>query len=123
MDANAYIAAAAMFRRALQVITRQVLRVKSGTVAYELEQAVGKNYQGAIVTANFAAIGYIIKEAGNQAAHPDKDPDLLDFTQQDAEDLQAIFMELVSELFVIPAAAQKAKDAFLARKKITPKVV
>jgi hypothetical protein len=29
-------------------------------------------------------------------------------------------MELVSELFIVPAAMKKAKDEFLARRKITP---
>lgn len=57
----------------------------------ELKQVVGKTYNGGTVTGNFAGIGYIIKKAGNQGAHPDADPDLLDFTAQDAEDLQRIF--------------------------------
>jgi hypothetical protein len=64
---------------------------------------------------------YIIKEVGNQGAHPDKDPDLLNFTAQDAEDLQQIFMELVGELFIVPAAIQKAKLEFLARRQVVPK--
>ena len=118
MDANANLAAAAMFRRALQVMTRDVLGAKPGTLASELGSVVGKSFNGGTVTSNFAEVGYLVKEAGNQGAHPDKDPDLLDFTAQDAEDLQQIFMELVSELFVIPAAAQKAKADFLTRRKI-----
>lgn len=121
MDANANLAAAAMFRRALQVITRELLGAKPGSLANELSEVVGKEYRGGIVRSNFAEIGYIIKEAGNRAAHPDKDPDLLDFTSQDAEDLQRIFMELVSELFVIPAAVLKAKEDFMVRNKIVPK--
>src|SRR5262249_53365965 len=99
MDANAHLAAAAMFRRAVQVITRDILGARPGTLAAELKEVVGKTYNGATVTSNFGEVGYIIKEAGNQGAHPDKDPDLLDFTPQDAQDLQAIFMELASELF------------------------
>jgi hypothetical protein len=118
MDANANLAAAAMFRRALQVITRELLGAKPSTLASELSSVVGKSFNGGTVTSNFAKVGYLVKEAGNQGAHPDNDPDLLDFTAQDAEDLQQIFMELVSELFVIPAAAQKAKADFLARRKI-----
>ena len=121
MDANAYLAAAAMFRRALQVITRQILGAIPGNLAKELEEVVGKTFKGTTVTANFANNGYIVKEAGNQGAHPDDDPDLLDFTQQDAEDLQDIFMELVSELFVVPSAVAKTKAEFIARKKIVPK--
>jgi Domain of unknown function (DUF4145) len=120
MDANAHLAAAAMFRRAVQVITRELLGAKPSTLAKELNEVVGKTYNGVVVTNNFAKVGYIIKEAGNQGAHPDKDPDLLEFTSQDARDLQDIFMELVSELFIVPAAVQKAKDDFLARRKIVP---
>jgi hypothetical protein len=51
------------------------------------------------------------------AGHPDSDPDLLDFTQRDAEDLADIFMEIVSELFIVPAAMQKAKADFLGVRK------
>ena len=121
MDANAHIAAGAMFRRAVQVITRNLLKAKPGNLANELHEVVGRTYNGTTVTASFEQVGYILKEAGNQTAHPDQDPDLLDFTPQDAQDLQMIFMELVSELFVVPAAKKKAKDDFLARRKITLK--
>ena len=121
MDANAYMAAAAMFRRALQIITRDILKVPPSNLADELNNAVGKVYNGVKITKNFADVGYIIKEAGNQGAHPDEDPDLLEFTPKDAEDLQNIFMELVSELFVAPEAERKAKEEFLKRRKINPK--
>ena len=119
MDANAYIAAASMFRRALQVITREILKATPGNLANELRSVVGTKYNGVTVSQDFSDISYIIKEVGNQGAHPDQDPDLLDFTQQDAEDLQKIFMELVSDLFVIPQAKRKAKEDFLRRRKIT----
>jgi hypothetical protein len=121
MDANANIAAAAMFRRALQVITRDLLGARPGNLANELNDVVGKTFNGGTITSNFARIGYVIKEAGNQGAHPDQDPDLLDFTPEDAQDLQQIFMELVSDLFIVPAAKEKAKQEFMARRKITPK--
>lgn len=120
MDANAHLAAAAMFRRAVQVITRDLLGATPGNLANELKQVVGRSFNGTAVTSNFADVGYVVKEAGNQGAHPDQDPDLLYFTLQDAADLQRIFMELVSELFIIPAAAKKARADFLARRKISP---
>jgi hypothetical protein len=118
MDANAHIAAAAMFRRAVQVITREILRVARGNLANELRQIVGMTYNGTTITANFSTLGYIIKEAGDQGAHPDADPDLLTFTSQDASDLQQIFMELVSDLFIVPVAMRKAREEFLERRKI-----
>jgi len=117
-DANAHIAAAAMFRRAVQVITREMLGAKPGNLANELRECVGKTYDGGTVQQSFADVGYIIKEVGNQAAHPDGDADLLHFTPEDADDLQMIFMELVSELFVVPAALKKAKAEFMQRRKI-----
>src|ERR1035438_3700627 len=42
MDANANIAAAAMFRRAVQVITRDLLGAKPGNLGRELIDVVGK---------------------------------------------------------------------------------
>lgn len=119
MDANANLAAAAMFRRALQIITRDLLGATPGNLANELREVVGRSHSGGTITSTFSDVGYIIKEAGNQGAHPDKDPDLIGFTPNDAEDLQRIFMEMVSELFVIPAASRKAKEDFLARRKIS----
>jgi hypothetical protein len=118
MDGGAYIAGALMFRRALQVITRNILNIQPSALANELKNAVGKTYNGVKITEDFGNTGYIIKEVANQAAHPDKDPDLLDFTEQDAKDLQNIFMELVSQLFVIPEGARKAREDFLRRRKI-----
>src|SRR5262249_27985172 len=50
MDANAHLAAAAMFRRAVQIITRDLLGARHGTLANELNQVVGKTYNGATIT-------------------------------------------------------------------------
>ena len=119
MDGNAHIAAAAMFRRALQVITRELLKATPGNLAYELKEVVGKQYNGVTITNDFSNMGYIIKEAGNQGAHPDTDPDLLDFTEQDSQDLQRIFMELITELFIVPEATKRAREEFLNRRKIS----
>lgn len=118
MDANAHIAAANMFRRAVQIITRDILGAKPGKLGAELKSTVGKKFNGITVTNDFATNGYIIKEAGNQGAHPDRDIDLLDFTQKDAEDLQKIFMEMVGDLFVVPEAIKKSKEDFIKRRKI-----
>jgi hypothetical protein len=118
MDGNAHIAAAAMFRRALQVITRELLGATPGNLAKELKEVIGKQYNEVTITNNFSNIGYIIKEAGNQGAHPDADPDLLEFTEQDSQDLQRIFMELLAKLFVEPAAIKRAREEFLSRRKI-----
>jgi hypothetical protein len=70
------------------------------------------------ISHDFSNVAYLVKEAGNQGAHPDEDVDLLDFTEQDALELQGIFLDLVSEIFVVPEAARKSREAFAARRKI-----
>lgn len=118
MGANAYIAAAVMYRRALQIITRDIGKAKPGMLGAELSELVGKKINGVMFTQDFSSIGYIVKEAGNQGAHPDKDEELLDFTSQDAKDLHSIFTTMVAELFVAPRAAEEAKKRFLKNRKI-----
>ena len=121
LDNNCPMAAAAMFRRALQVITRDILGASPGNLASELKSLVGKeNKLGVRLSRSFDNHSYLIKEIGNQAAHPDADPDLLSFTYEDAMDLHAIFLELISELFVAPAAAARAVQSLMDRRKIVP---
>jgi hypothetical protein len=122
LDNNCPIAAAAMFRRALQIITREILGAKPGKLADELASLVGiKNRLGVVLTTSFDTYGYIIREVGNQAAHPDRDPDLLSFTNQDAQDLYEIFLKIVAELFVAPTAAKKAAEGIMERRKLQDK--
>lgn len=119
MGAGAYIAAAVMYRRALQIITRDIGKATRGNLGTELASLVGKKVNGVTFTQDFSNVGYIIKEAGNQGAHPDEDPDLLDFTQQDAKDLHQIFTSMVAEIFIAPKAADDAKQRFIQSRKIT----
>ena len=121
MDANAHIAAAAMFRRALQVITREVLGAKPGNLGVELNEVAGMTYNGVVISKNFSENAYIIKESGNQGSHPDADPDLLEFSEDDARNLHDIFMELITELFVIPEAMKKTRLDFKQKRKIQSK--
>jgi hypothetical protein len=116
---GAYKASAAMFRRALQIIVREILGSKEKWLASALKNLKNsKNSLGILLSSDFHQYSYIIKEAGNQAAHPDQDPDLLDFTKQDALDLRDIFLEIVNELFVKPALLKKAEENLLNKRKI-----
>jgi len=113
------MAAAAMFRRALQIITRDILGASHGKLAKKLASLVDKpNKLGVTLSTSFDSHGYIIREVGNQAAHPDRDPDLLSFTHEDAQDLYEIFLDLVSELFVAPAAVERAKASLMSHRKL-----
>lgn len=117
------MAAASMFRRTLQVITRDILGAKPGNLAAELKELKGKeNRLGVKLSQDFHDNSYIIKEIGNQAAHPDRDPELLNFTEKDAKDLYSIFLDIVTELFVLPEAEKKAKENMLKRRKLIKKV-
>jgi hypothetical protein len=119
LNNNCPMAAAAMFRRALQIITRDILGAPPSILAKELAWAVGKpNKLGVTLSKAFETNSFILREVGNQGAHPDKDPDLLDFTPEDAGALYEIFLEVVSELFVVPVAARAAKQSLMDRRKI-----
>ena len=119
LDANCPMAAAAMIRRTLQVITRDILGAPAGNLGVELKWLQGKpNKLGVTLSQDFHDNAYVIKEAANQAAHPDTDPDLLSFTDEDARDLNSIFLDLVTELFVVPEATKRAKEAMMKRRKI-----
>lgn len=119
LEANNPMAAAAMFRRALQVITREILGVNPGKLAIELKSLMGKtNKLGITLSEDFHENSYIIKEVANQATHPDGDIDLIDLTQEDAQNLYELFLELVGELFVIPTAKEQARRELLARRKV-----
>jgi hypothetical protein len=119
-DANCPMAAAAMIRRALQIITRDILGAPRGNLGNELKWLQGKpNKLGITLSQDFHDNAYVVKEVANQAAHPDEDPDLLDFTDDDARNLNTLFMDLVTDLFVVPEAARRAKEDMIKRRKIT----
>ncbi len=119
LEGNNFMAAATMFRRAIQVITRDILGAKRGVLANELKELKGKsNKLGATLSKDFHDNSYIIRELANQAAHPDGDIDLIDFGHEDAKSLYELFLEIVGELFVIPEARERARRDLLARRKI-----
>jgi hypothetical protein len=118
-NANCPMAAAAMIRRALQVITREILGAPPSQLGNELRWLQGKkNRLDIILSSDFHDNAYIIKEIGNQAAHPDQDPDLLSFTDDDAINLNALFIDIATELFIIPQVSKKAKDEMMIRRKL-----
>jgi Domain of unknown function (DUF4145) len=119
LNSNAPMAAAAMLRRAVQVITRDILGAPPSQLGNELKWLSGReNKLGVVLSQDFHDNAYILKETGNQAAHPDADPDLLEFTEEDSRHLHNIFLEMIAELFVVPDAKRKARDGILKRRKI-----
>lgn len=119
-DANCPMAAVVMFRRALQIITRDILQAPPGNLGNELRNLRGRNNaMGITLTQDFHENAFILKETANQAAHPDQDPDLLEFTDEDARSIHTLFLDIVTELFVVPAAEAKARADMVERRKLT----
>ncbi len=100
---NCPMSAVAMLHRALQIVTRDILGAKPGNLADELTYLKNKpNKLGIPLSSDFHENSYIIKEVGNHGAHPDKDPDLIELTQGDAEALHELFLQIVFKLFIEP---------------------
>ncbi len=119
MQVKAFKAAATMFWRALQIIARDILGANEWNLANSLKKLKNQpNKLGVVLSENFHNYSYVIREAGNQGAHPDKDIDLIDFTEKDTTDLMNIFLEVVNKLFVKPALLKKAKEDLRRKRKI-----
>lgn len=119
MQVKAFKAAATMFRRALQIIARDILGANDWNLANSLKKLKKQpNKLGVELSEDFHNYSYIIKEAGNQGAHPDKDIDLIEFTKEDATDLMNIFLEVVNELFIKPSLIKRSEDNLKLKRKI-----
>jgi len=123
LEINNPMSAAVMFRRALQIITRDILGAKPNSLALELKEIAVSNKLQIKLSQDFRESSYIIKEMANQSAHPDRDLDLLDLTFEDADELHRIFLEVVAEVFVIPAAREQSRKKLLDRRKIEIKKI
>lgn len=118
--ANCPMAAVVMLRRALQVVTRDILKgPPARMLGKELSNLKGKpNALGITLTQDFHDNAYILKETANQAAHPDADPELLEFTEDDARNIHIIFLDIVTELFVMPEAEKRVRAEMIAKRKL-----
>lgn len=117
-NAGANIASAAMYRRALQAITREVLGVKPKKLLEELNEIKGIEFEGVTIDKDFSDNAYITRKSSNPAAHIDKDPDLLDFSSEDMNALEMMFGDLIYKLFILPKVKSETKEKFLESRKI-----
>ena len=60
----------------------------------------------------------IIKDSGNQGAHPDDDITLHVFTKEDAEGLHDLFISIVHEVFVKPAKIKSLQEELKKNRKL-----
>ena len=120
LEANNPMAASVMFRRALQVVTRDILGAPRAKLHQELDWLTkNPNRLNLKLSWDFHSSAYLIKEVSNQGAHPDDDVDLLEFTHDDATAIYHLFLEVVHEVFSIPGVREAARQQLIKRRKIT----
>ena len=118
LEANNPMSASVMFRRALQIITRDILGAERAKLHQELEWLTkNRNRLNLTLSLDFHSNSYLIKEVSNQGAHPDID--LIEFKHEDAMALYQLLLEVVHEVFSIPAARAAARQQLLNRRKVT----
>jgi hypothetical protein len=105
------IAATILFRRALQILAKDVLGAPGTTLNSQLNWLkTNPNALGIEIGAVFHDNAEIIRKIGNQGAHPDEDATLHNFTKEDAEGLHDLFISIIHELFISPAKLKAIQD-------------
>lgn len=103
MNHGKNISSAIMFRRALQIIAKDILGAKGKTLHNQLEWLIqNKNLLEIDLTNLFHENSKLIKDVGNQGAHPDDDITLHNFTEADVNALHDLFLVIVNEIFIKP---------------------
>ena len=114
-----FMAATIMFRRALQILAKDILGAKGGTLFKQLEWLKdNENSLKINLTEIFHDNSKLIRQVGNQGAHPDNDEDLQEFTEKDANSVHDIFLLLINEIFVLPEKIKAMKRELTERRKL-----
>lgn len=114
-----FIASSILFRRAIQILAKDVLGAKGKTLFKQLEWLQSnENLLKIDLTEVFHDNAEIIKDVGNQGAHPDDDITLHDFTKDDAYGLHDLFLSIIHEIFVKPAKMKALQDELKKNRKL-----
>ncbi|RAR72602.1 DUF4145 domain-containing protein [Flavobacterium aciduliphilum] len=114
-----FIASAILFRRAIQILAKSVLGAKGKTLFNQLEWLKSNQNLLAIdLTEIFHENAQIIKDIGNQGAHPDDDITLHDFTKEDANGLHDLFISIIHEIFVKPEKMKALQEELKKNRKL-----
>lgn len=103
-------AAAALGRRCLQNLLREVAKVKPGNLANEIQEVIGSGKLPSDLNESIDAV----RNIGNFAAHPMKSQqsgEILDVLPGEAEWTLDVLEDLFDFYFVRPAQRQKKRDA------------
>lgn len=113
------ISAAILFRRAIQVLAKEILGATGKTLHLQLEWLkTNKNKLNIDLVEIFHDNAKIIKDIGNQGAHPDDDITLHNFTKEDAEGLHDLFLSIIHEIFVKPTKLKAIQDELKLNRKL-----
>jgi hypothetical protein len=119
MNNGYYTASAIMYRRALQVLAKQVLGSKGRTLYQQLKWLEDNtNNLNEDLSSVFHENGKLIREVGNQGAHPEEDEDLQTFSKEDTEALHDLLIVLITEVFVKPARLKEIQESLKSRRKL-----
>jgi hypothetical protein len=119
LEKSQYISAAIMFRRGLQILAKDVLGAEGRDLFKQLEWLKkNPNKLGINLTTLFHANSDIVRQIGNQGAHPDQDITLHGFTEEDANGLHDLFISLISEVFIFPAKMKTLQNEMKNRRRI-----
>jgi hypothetical protein len=114
-----YLSATILFRRAIQIIAKDILGATGKTLHSQLEWLKNnKNKLDIDLSEVFHDNSKIIKDIGNQGAHPDDDVSLHDFKQEDADGLHDLFLSIIHELFVKPLKMKAMQDELIKNRKL-----
>jgi len=119
MNHSKNVSAAMMFRRALQMIAKDVLGAQGRTLYDQLQWLKGnKNLLNIDLSELFHDNSQLVKDVGNQAAHPDDDITLHDFTKEDVDNLHDLFLIIVNEIFIKPKKIKQIQEELKAKRKL-----
>lgn len=119
LASSQFMSATMMFRRALQILAKQILGAKGKTLNDQLKWLQeNENILKINLTELFHDNSKLIRQVGNQSAHPDEDEDLHEFTEKDANALHDLFLVLINEVFVLPEKMKAMKKELAERRKL-----
>jgi hypothetical protein len=114
-----FVASAILFRRAIQILAKDILGAQGRGLSSQLEWLkLNKNLLGIELGVVFHDNAKIIKNIGDQGAHPDNDITLHNFTREDADGLHDLFISIVTEVFVKPAKMQAIQEELKKSRKL-----
>jgi hypothetical protein len=116
---NRNIAAAILFRRAIQILAKDILGAIGKTLYLQLEWLKNNKNKLAIdLSAVFHDNAKIVKDIGNQGAHPDDDISLQIFTKDDANGLHDLFVSIIHEVFIKPEKMKAIQEELRKSRKL-----